>query len=171
MNPHITSSIFPPKDPVSNNATLTVDSSNHAYVTVPITIQSKVMTVRSISGLNITDMAKNSDGAITSITVDLGVLENPDSVITQSCNVDIWMGELAMSISGFDKVHSWPATFQLSLSGVATESGTATAGAVVGGGSLANGVATGDSTQVAPYVALICAAAAVMVVTTRKRRL
>ena len=170
MNPHITSSVFPPKDPVANNATLTVDANNHAYVTVPITIQSKVMTVRSISGLNITDMTKNSDGAITSITIDLGVLEDPDAVITQSCNVDIWMGDLAMSISGFSKEHSWPATFQLNLTGVATESGVASADGVKGSGSLTkNGVASGDSTPIALYVSLLGVSVLVMTIAVRKK--
>lgn len=170
MNPHITSSVFPPKDPVANNATLTVDANNHAYVTVPITIQSKVMTVRSISGLNITDMTKNSDGAITSITIDLGVLEDPDAVITQSCNVDIWMGDLAMSISGFSKEHNWPATFQLNLTGVATESGVASADGVKGSGSLTkNGVASGDSTPIALYVSLLGASVLAMTIAVRKK--
>lgn len=170
MNPHITSSVFPPKDPVSNNATLVVDSNNHAYVTVPIAIRSKVMTVRSISGLNITDMKKNADGAITSITIDLGILENPDAVITKSCNIDIWMGELAMSISGFDKEHSWPATFQLNLSGVATESGSPSADGIMGNGGLTNGVATGDSTPVVPYVLVLAAAALVITFAVKKKR-
>lgn len=170
MNPHITSSVFPPKDPVTNNATLVVDSNNHAYVTVPIAIQSKVMTVRSISGLNITDMTKNSDGAITSITIDLGILENPDAVITKSCNIDIWMGELAMSISGFSKEHSWPATFQINLSGVATESGSPSADGIMGNGGLTNGVATGDSTPVVPYVLVLAAAASVIILAIKKKR-
>ena len=170
LNPHITSSVFPPKDPVSNNATLIVDENNHAYVTIPIAIQSKVMTVRSISGLNISDMTKNSDGAITSITIDLGVLENPDAIITKTCNIEIWMGELAMSISGFDKEHSWPATFQLNLSGVATETGVASADGIQGGGTLVDGVNTGDSTQTVLYGSILGVAVIAMLLAFTKRR-
>ena len=36
------------------------------------------------------------------------------------CSADIWMGDLAMSISGLDKEHTWPATFELNLSDVMT---------------------------------------------------
>ena len=170
MNPHITSSVFPPKDPVTNNATLVVDENNRALLTVPITIQSKVMTIRAIRGLNIVDMEKNADGAITSITIDLGILENPDAVITKACSIDIWMGDLAMTISGFDKEHTWPATFQLNLSGVGTVSGSASAGGVMGSGSLAGGVATGDTAPIGLYVTLLGIAAAAVVFTERKRR-
>ena len=170
MNPHITSNVFPPKDPVSNNATLTVDANNHAYVTVPISIQSKVMTVRSISGLNITNMQKNADGAITSITVDLGILENPDAVITKSCNVNIWMGELAMSISGFSKEHSWPATFQLSLKGVATESGVGSADGILGKGTLTSGVQTGDNSNAVLYAVLVAVAAMTAAFTIKRKK-
>ncbi len=170
MNPHITSSVFPPKDPVANNATLTVDANNHAYVTIPISIQSKVMTIRSISGLNITDMQKNSDGAITSITVDLGIMENPDAVITKTCTIDLWMGDLAMSISGFSKEHTWPATFQLNLNGVATEGGVGSADAIVGSGTLLTGVKTGDESPIALYVFLIAAALATSTVLAIRKK-
>ena len=82
LNPHITSSVFPPMNPVSNNATLTVDSSGRARVSVPITIQDKVMSVKSISGLNIVS-SSSSGGKLTSITVDLGVIDAATSVITE----------------------------------------------------------------------------------------
>lgn len=170
MNPHITSSVFPPKDPIVNNATLVVDAGNHAYVTVPIAIQSRVMTVRSINGLNITDIQRNADGAITGITVDLGILENPDAVITKACRADIWMGDLAMSISGFSKEHSWPATFQLSLSGVATESGSASADGIIGTGTLTTGVKTGDNSSILLYAVLLGGAFVTMVSVMKKKK-
>lgn len=120
LNPHLTNGGFPPKDPVSNNATLRVDNSGHATVTIPITIQDRVMQVRSISGLNIVDYA-TSGGKITSITVDLGVLSSSDTVIRKSCQVSVHIGDLAMTIASgiFNGVrdHTWNATFQLNFSG------------------------------------------------------
>lgn len=149
MNPHITNSSFPPKDPVDANATLVVDADGRARVTVPICIQSKVMTIQSISGLNIVDYATDGSGNLTSITVDLGILEDPNSVITKSCTVQLQMGDLAMSISGFDRDHTWPATFQLNLSGVATRTGTKLVSVGQNGA-----VATGDETPVNGMAAL-----------------
>ena len=75
-----------------------------------------------------------------------------------------------MTISGFDKEHTWPATFQLNLSGVGTVSGSASAGGVMGSGSLAGGVATGDTAPIGLYVTLLGIAAAAVVFTERKRR-
>lgn len=123
MNPHITSSAFPPKDPVYGNATLVVDSSHNATVTVPITIQDKVMTVNSIDGLSIVDSSRGGNGGLSSVTVDLGVLENPGKVITQGCNISVTLGDLAQQMSGYGPDHTWPATFQVNLSGVAMSSG------------------------------------------------
>ena len=73
LSPHLTNSAFPPKDPVSNNATLTVDENSNARVSVPIVIPSKVMYVESISGLNIVDSSTGGNG-LSSITVDLGTV-------------------------------------------------------------------------------------------------
>ena len=113
MNPHITSDIFPPKDPVVDNATLTIDSDLHATVEIPILIKSRIMNIKEIEGLNIVDSTRNDDGYLTSITVDLGTIEYQNEVITQTCNISLDMGDLAMTISGFDKEQQWPATFQV----------------------------------------------------------
>ena len=113
MNPHITSDIFPPKDPVVDNATLTVDSELHATVEIPILIKNRIMNIKEIDGLDITDSTRNEEGYLTSITVDLGTIEYRNEVISQSCNISLDMGDLAMTISGFDKEQQWPATFQV----------------------------------------------------------
>lgn len=91
MNPHLTNSSFPPKDPVSDNATLRVDEDGRALVTIPIVIQSKVMTIQKITGLNIVDSTRDSNGDLTSVTVDLGILEDFDTVITKLCTVQLQM--------------------------------------------------------------------------------
>lgn len=127
LNPHITSSVFPPMNPVSNNATLTVDSSGRARVSVPITIQDKVMSVKSISGLNIVN-SSSSGGKLTSITVDLGVIDASTSVITESCSVGIHIGDIAATIMPESvlqgtREHTWPATFQVNFSGVPASGG------------------------------------------------
>lgn len=113
MNPHITSDIFPPKDPVVNNATLTVDSDLHATIQVPILIKNRIMNIKDIQGLDIIDSTRNEDGYLTSITVDLGTIEYINEVIEKSCDISLDMGDLAMTISGFDKEQQWPATFQV----------------------------------------------------------
>ena len=113
MNPHITSDIFPPKDPVVDNATLTIDSDLHATVEVPILIKSRIMNIKEIEGLDIVDSKRNDDGYLTSITVDLGTIKYQNEVIEKTCNISLDMGDLAMTISGFDKEQQWPATFQI----------------------------------------------------------
>lgn len=117
LNPYLTSSVFPPKDPVSNNATVTISESRNATVRVPIVIQSKVMSIKSISGLNIVD-SSYSGGYLSSITVDLGVVTNPNAVITQSCTVSLNLGELAQTIAKKGKEQVWGATFQVNFSGI-----------------------------------------------------
>lgn len=117
LSPHLTNSAFPPKDPVSNNATLTVDENSNARVSVPIVIPSKVMYVESISGLNIVDSSTGGNG-LSSITVDLGTVTDPNAVITKSCTVSLQLGELAQSIAKKERDQVWAATFQVSLSGV-----------------------------------------------------
>lgn len=123
LNPHITNDTFPPMNPVANNAELTVAADGSVTVVIPIVIQDKVMTVRKIDGLNLKDQKTNDSGAISEITVDLGKLEVSDTVVQMQCSADIWMGDLAMSISGLDKEHTWPATFELNLSDVMTVDG------------------------------------------------
>ena len=72
LNPHITSDVFPPKDPVSNNALLTVDNSGNCSVRVPVVIQSKVMTIQELSGfsnVSVENIERDGDGNITAITL------------------------------------------------------------------------------------------------------
>lgn len=123
LNPHITNDTFPPMNPVPDNAELTVTADGSVTVVIPIVIQDKVMTVRKIDGLNLKDQKTNDSGAITEITVDLGKLEVSDTVVQMQCSADIWMGDLAMSISGLEKEHTWQATFELNLSDVMTADG------------------------------------------------
>ncbi|HWQ78169.1 MAG TPA: hypothetical protein VN381_05100, partial [Anaerovoracaceae bacterium] len=145
MNPHLTSGVFPPKDPVSNNATLIVAEDGTAKVIIPITIT--VMSLNSISGLNIINMEKDASGAIKSLTINLGRLDNPGNIITKRCNVSVTLSELAQSISGFGPDHNWPATFELALAGVPTVQVETTADA--------NNPQTGDDTPLAAYTALL----------------
>ena len=126
LNPHITNSTFPPMNPVENNAELTIADDGAAQVVIPICIKDRVMTVRELHGLDLLDTQKNDEGAITSITVDLGKLSGDSTVVTMQgddMTADIWMGDLAMTISGLDKEHIWPFTFELNLSGVDTTDG------------------------------------------------
>lgn len=135
LSPHLTNSAFPPKDPVSNNATLTVDENSNARVSVPIVIPSKVMYVESISGLNIVDSSTGGNG-LSSITVDLGTVTDPNAVITKSCTVSLQLGELAQSIAKKEHDQVWAATFQVSLSGVpsaASGGGSADVNALMAG--------------------------------------
>ena len=126
LNPHITNSTFPPMNPVEGNAELTIADDGSAQVVIPVCIKDRVMTVRELHGLTLLDTQKNEDGAITSITVDLGKLSGDSTVVTMQgdeMTADIWMGDLAMTISGLDKEHTWPFTFELNLSGVDTTDG------------------------------------------------
>lgn len=116
LNPHITSSIFPPKDPVSDNAQLTVDSDGNCSVRVPVVIQSKVMTIQQLEGFsNTTLMGVERDGSgnITAVTLGLGKLGLVNDTVTDTCVATLQMGDLAMSISGFSKDQIWTAQFQM----------------------------------------------------------
>ena len=123
LNPHITNSSFPPMDSVEQNAQLVIDDEGNAKVTIPIVIQNRVMTVHNIEGLELSDVKRGEDGAISEITVDLGKLDGDRTVVTKDCKCEIQMGDLAMTISGLDKDHTWAAVFELNLSGVATTDG------------------------------------------------
>ena len=84
------------------------------------------MTIRELHGLDLTDVQKNEGGAITQITVALDQLTGDSTVVTmqgEDLTADIWMGDLAMTISGLDKEHTWPFTFELNLSNVDTTDG------------------------------------------------
>ena len=113
MNPHITSDIFPPKDPVVDNAEMTVDEDGNATVKVPILIQDKIMSIQKIEGLDIVDSETDENGNLKSITVNVGKIKYLEDVVTKTCDITLQMGDLAMTISGFDKDQQWPATFQL----------------------------------------------------------
>ena len=126
LNPHITNSTFPPMNPVEGNAELTVKKDGSATVVIPVCIKDRVMTIRELHGLDLTDVQKNEDGAITEITVALDKLTGDSTVVTmqgEDLTADIWMGDLAMTISGLDKEHTWPFTFELNLSDVDTTDG------------------------------------------------
>ena len=113
MNPHITSDIFPPKDPVVDNAEMTVDEDGNATVKVPILIQDKIMSIQKIEGLDIVDSETDENGNLKSITVNVGKIKYLEDVVTKTCDITLQMGDLAMTISGFDKDQQCPATFQL----------------------------------------------------------
>lgn len=113
MNPHITSDIFPPKDPVVDNAEMTVDKDGNATVKVPILIQDKIMSIQKIEGLDIVDSETDENGNLKSITVNVGKIKYLEDVVTKTCDITLQMGDLAMTISGFDKDQQWPAIFQL----------------------------------------------------------
>ena len=170
MNPHLTNSSFPPKDPVTDNATLRVDANGRARVTVPIVIQSKVMTIQKIKGLNIVDSTRDANGNLTSVTVDLGVLENFSDVITKLCTISLKMGDLAMSISGFDRDQTWRAHFQVNLAGVPTEQVTKTI--TIGQDGTEVAPETGDSSSVTLFAGMMTVSvlAATVLVYSRKRR-
>lgn len=132
LNPHITNPGFPPKDPVAKNARLTVNDNGEASVTVPISIQSKIMHIKSISGLNITNTQTRSDSSstgddITSITVNLGKLNSGQTSVTIPCNVQVHLGDLAFqmvaSLVGGTRDHNWPATFNMRMSGLPSSGG------------------------------------------------
>ena len=117
LMPYLTSGEFPPMNPVTGNATLTVDETGHATLYVPIVIQSKVMTVSGISGLDIIGV-DYAGGYVSGVTVDLGTITDMSGVITRSCSATIVMGSLASTISGITGSHTWPATFQVVFTGV-----------------------------------------------------
>ena len=143
LMPYLTSGDFPPMYPVTGNATLTVDESGHATVRVPISIQSKVMTVSGVSGLDVVG-AEYSGGYVSAVTVDLGTITDMSGVITQGCSATIVMGSLASTISGITGSHTWPATFQVVFTGVPVSGNAGSSydwgAAVNGGGALAAGV-------------------------------
>ncbi len=96
---------------------MTIDKDGRATVKVAIVIRSKVMSIKSISGLNIIS-SSSSGGYLTSITVDLGKVTNPNAVITKSCTVLLDLGELAQTIAKKGREQVWGATFQVNFSGV-----------------------------------------------------
>ena len=129
LQPHFTNAAFPPMNPVGNNATLRVDSAGRAFLTVPIVIQDRIMSVRSIEGLPIVDSTVE-DGALKSITLDLGVLTSKDAVVTMPCTAQIQLGSLASTIIGGARDRTWEATFQMNFKGIPESGGGSVPAAV-----------------------------------------
>lgn len=152
LSPHITSGVFPPKDPVTNNATLKVDANGRAVLYLPIKIQSRIMTVQSVNGLNV--ISSTGGNALTSVTIDLGVLENPGSTIKKGCSVTIAMGSLASTISGITGQHTWDATFELNLSGLPSSGGGSVPAGLLSKLQNADSNVTGVTTKEAEQAAL-----------------
>lgn len=112
LNPHMTNGGFPPSTPVSDNATLTVDSSGHAVVKAPVLIQDKVMTINNVWGDGI-----SYDGS--TVTIDLGYPSSTDSTFTGTCSTSVTIGWLAQTIAAgiFNGVwdHTWVTNWQVNL--------------------------------------------------------
>lgn len=125
LNPHLTNSAFPPKDPVAGNATLTVDANGRATVAIPVVIQDRIMAINSVSGSNITRTSYGSNG-VSLVVMDLGVLSASDTVITGTCTVSVTIGWLAQTIAAgiFNGVwdHTWTAQWQVNFSSAALPS-------------------------------------------------
>lgn len=125
LAPHITNGSFPPKDPVTDNATLTVAADGSGQITVPIVIQDRIMTVRSLSGGGV--VSTGGSGAVTSVTVDLGHIDPTAASISRALTASVSIGDLAYSIGGpifgGTREHTWPASFEVNLSGVPTSGG------------------------------------------------
>lgn len=122
LSPHFTNSAFPPSYSVTRNATLRVESDGHAYVTIPIIIQSRVMHVNSLSGLNIVSSSRDGEGGLSSITVDLGVLRDT-STITKQARASISLGTLAHTIIGGETNRNWGVTFEVAFGNNVTQTG------------------------------------------------
>ena len=152
LSPHITSGVFPPKDPITNNATLKVDANGRAVLYLPIKIQSRIMTVQSVNGLNV--ISSTGGNALTGVTIDLGVLENPGSTIKKGCSVTITMGSLASTISGITGQHTWDATFELNLSGLPSSGGGSVPAGLLSKLQNADSNVTGVTTKEAEQAAL-----------------
>ena len=123
LNPHITNPEFPPHVPMIENSKLVVGSDGRAIVTIPIQIKDDIIKVKDIRGLEIIDKKMNEENSIKQISVDMGILSSENIEITKEIEADIEMGEIALAISGLEKEHTWPATFQLNLSKVTKENG------------------------------------------------
>ena len=119
---------------------------------LPIKIQSRIMTVQSVNGLNV--ISSTGGNALTSVTIDLGVLENPGSTIKKGCSVTIAMGSLASTISGITGQHTWDATFELNLSGLPSSGGGSVPAGLLSKLQNADSNVTGVTTKEAEQAAL-----------------
>ncbi|MBY4798263.1 hypothetical protein K6V98_07880 [Collinsella sp. AGMB00827] len=122
LQPHFTSAAFPPMNPVSGNAELHVDDHGRAQLIVPILIQSRIMQVKSLSGLPIIS-STSAGGGLSSIVLDLGVLHATDTVITIPCHAEVRLGDLAASIIGGSRNRSWDCVFQMRFRGTSNSGG------------------------------------------------
>ena len=146
LNPHMTNSGFPPSTPVSNNATMTVDSSGHATVTAPVVIQDKVMTINNVWGSSITSFNGSS------VTIDLGTPSASQSTFTGTCSSSVTIGWLAKTIAAgiFNGVwdHTWNTNWEVDLGSTLPSSGGGelpeAAQAILNG---ENGVSSGDDAK------------------------
>ncbi len=157
---YLTSGEFPPNQPVTSNSTLVVDEQGRATVTIPLTIQ--VMNVKSLPGLNIVSSETDGSGYLKSVTVDLGIIQNPNGAITKSCTANVSLTDMVVEMAGLDRDQSWPATLEVNLTGVPTAAG----GTVDGGFAQ-----TGDRTvaNTVNGVAAVIAVAAGAAVYARRR--
>ncbi len=159
LNPHMTNGGFPPSTPVSNNATMTVDSSGHATVTAPVLIQDKVMTINNVWGSSITSFTGSS------VTIDLGTPSASQSQFTGTCSTSVTIGWLARTIAAgiFNGVwdHTWNTNWEVDLGSTLPASGggelPAAAQAILNG---ENGVSTENDAKAAALASAESAAEA-----------
>lgn len=112
LNPHLTNGGFPPSTPVSNNATMTVDASGHAWVSAPVVIQDKVMTINNVWGSGV-----SYDGS--TVTIDLGTPTADQTQFAGTCTSSVTIGWLAQTIAAgiFNGVwdHTWSTNWEVDL--------------------------------------------------------
>ena len=120
MNPHLTNSGFPPSTPVSRNATLTVDASGHAWVSIPVVIQDKVMTINNVWGSGV-----SYNGS--TVTIDLGTPSSSQTQFTGTCSSSVTIGWLARTIAAgiFNGVwdHTWATNWEIDFGSALPASG------------------------------------------------
>ena len=119
LNPHISNGAFPPKDPVSSNAKMVVDSSGHARVYIPVVIQDKVMTVNSVWGSGVSYSGGN-------VVIDLGTPRAGQTSFNGTCTANITMGALASTISGKSGSYTWAANWAVNFGSASMASGGGT---------------------------------------------
>ena len=120
LNPHLTNGGFPPSTPVSNNATMTVDASGHAWVSAPVVIQDKVMTINNVWGSGV-----SFDGS--TVTIDLGTPSASRTSFAGTCTSSVTIGWLARTIAAgiFNGVwdHTWSTNWEVDLGSTLPASG------------------------------------------------
>lgn len=119
LNPHISNGAFPPKDPVSGNATMTVDGSGHAWVSIPVVIQDKVMVVNNVWGSGVSYNGSN-------VVIDLGTPRAGQTSFNGTCTANITMGALASTISGKSGSYTWSANWAVNFGSASMASGGGT---------------------------------------------